>query len=61
MAKPEPSASANWIDAVIASGHDPRDLPAYMEDVLKHVFDFGAECGRREIQHEDKEEAPDDE
>lgn len=44
----EPSISSNWIDAVIAAGADPRDLPEDMQDICKKVFDFGAECARLE-------------
>jgi hypothetical protein len=42
----EPNQNANWIDAVISIGGDPRDLPGNMDEVIKRVFDFAAECGR---------------
>lgn len=50
MATLKPSITANWIDAVISGGVDPRDLPEELQDLCKHVFDFGGECGRLEIE-----------
>lgn len=53
MSKPQPSIRADWMDAVIAAGHDPRDLPEDMLDLVKRVFDFGGECAHCE--YTDKE------
>lgn len=50
MEKPEPSITANWIDAIIAARVDPRDIPEDTHDLIKQVFDFGASCGRCEFE-----------
>ena len=56
----KPQANHIWIDAVIAAGYDPRDLPDGMEDLLKKVFDHGGECARLEDEWQPIETAPKD-
>lgn len=43
------SKSQNWIDAVIATGQDPRDLPEHLWSLFDVVFEAGRERGASEI------------